>query len=190
MKDYPEIDSSLFINSPFQAFDVDIELEDNSVIDLGDGTTVEVLATPGHTRDHHSFYLPKEKIMIAGEAAGLLLNSGEVTTEFLFSYDTYLLSLERLTALPIEIFCQGHNLVIVGEKRIKSFLQAAINETIDFKNRAIELLDEENGSIERIIQKVKIERYDPIQGLKQPEVPYLINLTAKINHLAARKESS
>jgi len=187
MDSFPGIDTSLFIDETFQPFEVDIELEDSSVIDLGNGTTVEILATPGHTRDHHSFYLPREKVMIAGEAAGLLLNTGEVTTEFLFDYDAYLLSLQKLAQLPIEVFCQGHNLVIIGEEKIKTFLERSIQETIDFKDRALELLDEEDGSVEQVIQRVKAERYDPIQGLKQPVVPYMINLTAKINHLAARK---
>ena len=70
MLDYPGIDSSRFLNDSFLPFEVDIELEDNSVMDLGNGTTVEILA-PRSTRDHHSYYLPKEKILIAGEAAGL-----------------------------------------------------------------------------------------------------------------------
>lgn len=182
----PGVDSSLFINDSFRAFKVDIKLKDNSIMDLGEGTTVEILATPGHTRDHHSYYLRKEKILIAGEAAGLLMDSGEVTTEFLFNYDAYMSSLERLATLPIEVFCQGHQLVLVGREEIRAFFERSISETICFKDRVYELLDEE-GSLERVIQRIKAERYDTIRGMKQPEVPYLINLKARIAHLAAKK---
>lgn len=190
MLDYPGIDSSRFLNDSFLPFEVDIELEDNSVMDLGNGTTVEILATPGHTRDHHSYYLPKEKILIAGEAAGLLLHSGYVTTEFLSSYDAYVSSLKRIAALPIDIFCQGHQMVLVGSEEIKNFLERSINETISFKDRVYDLLDEECGAEDRVIQRIKAERYDPIPGMKQPEVPYMINLKAKIAHLAKKKASA
>ncbi len=187
---YPGIDTSRFLHDSFLPFEVDIELEDNSVMDLGNGTTVEILATPGHTRDHHSYYLRKEKILIAGEAAGLLLHSGYVTTEFLSSYDSYVSSLQRIAALPIDIFCQGHQMALVGSEKIKTFLERSINETISFKDRVFELLDEECGAVDRVIQRIKAERYDPIPGMKQPEVPYMINLKAKIAHLAKKKASA
>ncbi|MGE5544293.1 MAG: MBL fold metallo-hydrolase [Bacillota bacterium] len=187
MLSLPGCDSSLFIDDPFRPFEVDIELQDNSVFDLGNGTTVEILATPGHTRDHHSFYMPKEKILVAGEAGGLLLGSGDVTVEFLSSFDAYLASLKRLAALPVEVFCQGHGLVVVGKDEINNFFKRSINETLYFKERVFELLNEESGSLDRVIQRIKAERYDPIPGMKQSEVPYLINLKAQIAHLAAMK---
>jgi len=186
MSSFPGVDSSLFLKDSFRPFDIDIELQDNSFMDLGDGTTVEIFTTPGHTRDHHSYYLRKEKILIAGEAAGLLMRSGEVTTEFLFNYDAYVSSLERLAALPVEVFCQGHQLVLVGEDKINAFFKRSIHETISFKDRVLELLDEEGSSLEQVMKKVKAERYDTIRGMKQPEVPYMINLKAQIAHLAAK----
>lgn len=190
MSAFPGVDSSQFISDPFQPFDIDIELQDNAVMDLGDGITVQVLATPGHTRDHHSFWFPQEKILVAGEAAGLLGHSGDVSTEFLFSYDTYLSSLQRLAELPVEIFCQGHGLVIVGKDEIRHFFERSITETILFKNRLFEMLDEEGGDLERVAQKAKKERWDPIKGIKQPEVTYMINLRAQVAHMAAVKASS
>lgn len=87
-------------------------------MNFGVDTTIEILATPGHTRDHQSYYLRKEKILIAGEAAGLLYNPNIVTTEFVSDYDDFLSSLQRLAALPMEVFCQGHNLVLVGREEI------------------------------------------------------------------------
>ena len=51
-------------------------------------------------------------------------------------------------------------------------------------------MDEECGAEDRVIQRIKAERYDPIPGMKQPEVPYMINLKAKIAHLAKKKASA
>lgn len=182
----PGVDSSRLTYEPFSTFEVDIKLEDNQLLVLGEGTTVEILATPGHTQDHYSFYLPNEKILIAGEAAGIYYSSGVVSHQFVFDYDAYLTSLQRLAALHIEVFCQGHYLNLVGREEISAFFKQSINETICFKDRVLELLDEESGSVDRVIERVKTERYDVFnsQEPRQPEIPYLLNLRAQVAHLA------
>ncbi|CFX98325.1 Beta-lactamase-like [Syntrophomonas zehnderi OL-4] len=182
----PGFDRVQMNTEPFAPFEIDIKLQDGQVFDLGDGTKLKVLATPGHTKDHHSFYLPAEKILFAGEAAGVYYSPEVVTTEFVYNYDAYLSSLQRLAALPSDIFCQGHYSILAGREEIKGFLEKSINATIGFKKRVLELLKEENGSIEKVISRAKAEYYDPFPALKQPEDPYLLNLKAKVAHLAAQ----
>ncbi len=184
---YPGVDSSQLIDEEFRPFEVDIELKDGQIIELGEGTIVEVLATPGHTRDHLSYYLPKEKILIATESAGGVDSSGGFITEFLTDYDLYMSSLQRLSELPVEVLCQGHRIVFVGKEEVKSFFARSRIEAILHKDRICQLLDEEGGSTERVIRRVKAERYDTIKGIKQPELPYMLNLTAQVNHLAGKK---
>jgi len=189
MKDtnnFSDIDIFQLIDDPFAPFEVDIELEDGQVFDLGHGTTVQAMATPGHTRDHFSYYLPADNILIAGEAAGELDSSGAILTHFLVDYEDYMFNLRRLAALPLEILCQGHQFVFIGQEDVKAFFARSISESIRYKDRIIELLYEEDGSIERVIHKLKSERYDTIPGPKQPEMPYLLNVTAQIKHLAGK----
>ena len=55
----------------YSALNLDWILKDGDVIDLGGGIAIEVMATPGHTRDSLSFYLPhmslsQEKVYICG----------------------------------------------------------------------------------------------------------------------------
>lgn len=187
LESLPGFDALQLLEDPFRPFSVDVELEDGQILDLGEGATVEVLATPGHTRDNLAFYLPREKALIPGEAAGLLLPSGHVTTEFVADYDAYIASIRRMADLPVEILCQAHRLIQIGREEISSFLKRSIEETILFKDRAYQLLDEEDGSIEPVVQRIKAERYDPIKGVKQPEIPYLLNVTGQVKHLAARR---
>ncbi len=175
------------VNEPFSPFEADIELQDGQVFDLGAGTTVQVLATPGHTQDHHSFYLPKDKILIAGEAAGVYYGPTTISPEFVSDYDAYLSSIQRLAMLPAEIYCQGHFACITGEKEINDFFKQSIRETIRFKNRVDELLDEEAGSVQRVIQRIREEQYDNNPELKQPEATYMLNLQARVAHLAAKR---
>jgi hypothetical protein len=111
-----------------------------------------------------------------------------VSPEFTSDYDAYLTSLRRLASLPVEILAQGHYYILAGEEEISTFFANSIKETISFKDRVMELLDEETGNLEKVIHMMKAERYDAVPDLKQPEVTYLINLRAKVAHLAGKRQ--
>lgn len=187
MRSLPEIDTSLLTEEPFFPFEINLELKDGQLLNLGAGMTLEILATPGHTQDHFSFYFPEEKILLAGEAAGVYYGPGIVSTEFVSGYDAYLASLRRLATLSVEVLCQGHYGYLVGGDEISTFFEQSINTTTGFRTRVMELLQEENGSIDCVVQRVKKERYDVIPGSKQPEAAYLLNVKAQVAHLAVRK---
>jgi glyoxylase-like metal-dependent hydrolase (beta-lactamase superfamily II) len=183
----PEADPSRLISEPFQPFEIDMELHDGQVIQLEEGLSVEVLATPGHTRDHLSYYIPEKKILIAAEASGCLDSQGNIITEFLADYDAYLTSLKRLASLPVEILCQGHRIIFVGEAEVRSFFVRAVRESIRFGDRVYELLETEEGDLDRVIGRIKAEKYDTNKGIKQPEAAYLLNLRAQVTHLAQKR---
>jgi hypothetical protein len=73
----------------------------------------------------------------------------------------------------------------VGRDEVKGFFESTMSEAVRFKNLVYKLLDEECGSTDRVIQRIKKEHYDNIPEPKQPEIPYLMNLTAQVRHLAA-----
>jgi glyoxylase-like metal-dependent hydrolase (beta-lactamase superfamily II) len=182
----PEIDPSRLIDDPFKAFKADVWLEDGQFIELDGGLTVETLSTPGHTRDHMSYYVPEKKILIASEACGCLDATGRVIVEFLTDYDLYLSSLRRLAELPVEILCQGHRVVYVGRGAVQAFFEQSIRATIRFRDRVLNLLEKESVSLENVVAQIKAEQYDTNPGIKQPEIPYLINLRAQVKHLAEK----
>ncbi|MGE5389616.1 MAG: MBL fold metallo-hydrolase [Deltaproteobacteria bacterium] len=186
MRALPGIDSSIFIDDHFVPFEIDMELHDHGSFDMSGGRRIESLATPGHTQDHFSFWLPDEKILLAGEAAGVHYGPGIVSTEFASDYEAYLSSLKRLADLPTEVFCQGHYGYLDDHEEVRAFFDLSIASTTGFKARVAELLAEESGSIDRVALRVKQERYDTIPDPKQPEPAYLLNLRAQIKHLAAK----
>jgi glyoxylase-like metal-dependent hydrolase (beta-lactamase superfamily II) len=183
------VDISYLNTDPFEPFEIDVELKDGQIIHLQDGTIIEVMSTPGHTQDHHSFWLPGKKILFAGEAAGVFYSHDTITTEFAYDYDAYLSSLLRLSALPAEIFCQGHYYILAGRDEISTFFEKSIRETTGFKDRVMELLDEEKGSVENVISRVKAELYDGNLDVRQPEATYMLNLKAKVTHLAGKRQT-
>jgi glyoxylase-like metal-dependent hydrolase (beta-lactamase superfamily II)/predicted DCC family thiol-disulfide oxidoreductase YuxK len=66
---------------------------------------LEVIATPGHCDDHVVLYDPKEKVLLAGDA---FMGSYFATPNPDVDSRKWLLSLERLMELDIEILVEGH----------------------------------------------------------------------------------
>ncbi len=183
------IESTLLLEEPFEPFEVEMILTDRQLIEIGEGLTVQVLATPGHTRDFLCYYLQNKKILISSEAAGCADGTGQIFVDFLVDYEDYLAGLKRLAALDVEVLCQGHQFVFVGEA-VKNFFTRSIESTERFRTMVEELLRIEKGSVERVVARIKAEEYDIKPFPKQPEKAYILNLWARVSHLAKRFKES
>jgi 2-aminobenzoylacetyl-CoA thioesterase len=181
----PGVDADFLIRSPFEPFGIDMILDDGQSVSLGEDMTVQVFSSPGHTWDMLSYYIPEEKILVAGEAAGLLWHNGGIGVEFLVDYDEYVKSLTRLAGLDVDILCQGHYLVLTGDD-VKEFFDRSIEATGQFGADVEKWLNGGDGSIDRAAALMKAKEYDTNTGLRQPEESYLINLRIKVAHLAKR----
>jgi 2-aminobenzoylacetyl-CoA thioesterase len=173
----------------FQSFSIDRILTDGEQIPLGEDLLIEVLATPGHTRDSLSYYLPKQKILIAAESGGAADHTGYLITEFLSDYQDYINSIQRLSELEVDIFCQGHGLIFTG-KEAQDFFGRSLKAAQDFRRMVEGFLQEEGGDVQKAVLRVKAVEYDPKPQPKQPEPAYLINIQARVKHLAQLLEKT
>jgi glyoxylase-like metal-dependent hydrolase (beta-lactamase superfamily II) len=171
-------------NDAFEPFEVDMVLEDGDVIGLEHGLTVQVLSTPGHTWDFLSYYIPERKILIASEAGGCANSLGYISTDCLTDFGVYLASLKRLATLDVDVVCQGHRFVHVGEDA-KAFLLRSIRAALEFKDMVRESWEAEHGDLSRTMARIKEIEYDPLPAPKQPEPAYLLNLAARVKSLIA-----
>jgi len=179
------VDNRLLIRDTFEIFEADKIVYDGQTIHLEGGIDVDVIATPGHTRDMVSFYIPQKKILIATESTGCMGNTGRIITEFLVDYDVYMSSLKRLALLDIDVLCQGHHFVFTGDD-VKKHFDNSIKAAISFKEHVEYLLKTEDYEIERVVSRIKSEEYDTNPRIKQPEQAYLLNLKMRVTHLAER----
>ncbi|NTU60136.1 MAG: MBL fold metallo-hydrolase [Deltaproteobacteria bacterium] len=170
----------------FRPFTVDTVLAEGDELSVGEGTTVRVLATPGHTRDFLSYYVPERKLLVASEAVGCLHTSGRVMVEFGADYDAYLASLRRLSGLDVEVLCQGHEVVFVGED-CAAHMARSIEATQRYGEWVDRLLGEESGDVAAVVARVKELEWEPLPAPKQPESAYLLNTEARVRNLAARR---
>jgi glyoxylase-like metal-dependent hydrolase (beta-lactamase superfamily II) len=80
---------------------------ENDEIDLGD-TIIQVLETPGHTTCSLSYYILPEKILLASESTGILIEPELVHTAILKSYRDSLASGEKMKNLQANTIILPH----------------------------------------------------------------------------------
>jgi glyoxylase-like metal-dependent hydrolase (beta-lactamase superfamily II) len=170
----------------FHSLEVDLVLEDRRELILGDERRVQVIATPGHTRDAVSFYIPEWKALIPGEVAGVYDRNLNILPEFLSSFEGYMASLEKLSALDLDLLLLGHSFVVTGEDA-RGYIGKSIEATKRFKKRIEDLLDMRAGDQEAVVKIIFQEDYEGQQAIPQDERSYLINLKAKVKAVAERK---
>lgn len=173
----------------FQGLELDRALEDGDEITLDDRTKIQVIATPGHTRDALSYYIPRLKTLACGEAMGTLEQSFAARPSFLSSYDDYLASLEKLKRLKVERLLMAHAFVLTGEDA-RGMVFRAIEATRAFKERIERDLDLLKGDQEAVVQKIFREDYVEKKLIRQEERPFLINLAAQVKVIAAKGKNA
>lgn len=165
---------------------VDLLLEDGQEIDLGSGFFCKVIATPGHTRDAVSYYIPPLKALLAGEAGGGLNKRHDVHPSFLSSYRDYCASLDKLASLDLDLLLLGHHHVLTGEDA-RGFMGKSINQTKAFNARIRDYLDASNGDQDAVVQRIYQEDFVEAELIRQDVRPYMINTAAKVKVVAEGK---
>jgi glyoxylase-like metal-dependent hydrolase (beta-lactamase superfamily II) len=103
----------------------------------GDSGGLQVIATPGHCDDHIVLYDPKDKVLLAGDA---FMGSYFATPNPDVDSRKWLVSLERLMELDIEILVEGHGHIHTLRADIPDFPgvvirqdpKAAISQKLDY----------------------------------------------------------
>ena len=170
----------------FEPFPIDFPLDNGDEFDLGNGYMFRVVSTPGHTRDSVSYYIPKLKALITGEAAGTLETSLEIVPEFLSSYSDYLESLNRILTLEIEYLLIGHGFYVTGED-VRPFLVNSISATKKLRTKILNYLDSFHGDQSAAVEKIYQEDYVATGTNRQPSRAFMINLKAKVKVIAAER---
>jgi glyoxylase-like metal-dependent hydrolase (beta-lactamase superfamily II) len=86
---------------------VDRRLEDNDIIELGEGLDLKVIHLPGHTPGSVGFYWQEEGILFAGDAMqGVCGHDGGLPIiDDLAAYEK---SLERVQQMPLKVLVNSH----------------------------------------------------------------------------------
>lgn len=187
-RDHESLNKSLFGSEeiPFDGLKIDRILEDGEIVDIGNGWTFRVIATPGHTRDSLSFYFPGIKALICGEAAGVPDRNFKIIPDFLTSYRDYVASLHKLAALDVEIIMLSHHYVLTGQEA-RNYVKQSLDSTFAFADRIRRYLAESDSLQDSVVKRIFEEDYQDRNNIQQPRKPALINLAAKVKCIAEGK---
>jgi hydroxyacylglutathione hydrolase len=89
----------------YQARQVDLRLQDEMVMDLGE-IQIQVIHTPGHTPGHCAFYFLHEKILFTADLD--LTRAGPYYADRGSDIDQTIRSLERLKTFKVETYLTSH----------------------------------------------------------------------------------
>ncbi|HEY4277185.1 MAG TPA: MBL fold metallo-hydrolase [Conexibacter sp.] len=90
---------------------VDRGLVDGDTLDVGDGTTLHAIATPGHSPGHLAFHDRERSLLYAGDAIqgeGVQFEGRKWLFPCYSDVETYAASLARVEAVDAEIVCSAH----------------------------------------------------------------------------------
>ncbi|NPU85983.1 MAG: MBL fold metallo-hydrolase [Syntrophaceae bacterium] len=165
-------------------------LREGDAVDLGD-CTCEVFSTPGHTRDHLSYFLREQGILFPGEALGNPIMEREDLNkvEFLTSFPDYVSSIEKLRSLgsSVKVIAMSH-LYYYTDDDVPRFMDMALRDAHAYRDLIDSYLDMENGDIERAAATMARVEYDEKKSVYQERNAYVTNLTAQVKAVAAMRE--
>lgn len=169
----------------FQPLDVDRIVEDGESIDM-QGYTIKVIATPGHTRDSVSYYIPELKALSTGETIGVFDRKFRVRPQFLSSCTDYIRSLEKLAGLDLDLIMMSHHFALTGPDAA-GYMEKALKATYAFKERVENGLNDSGGNSEAVVQMIFEEDFVGQDAIQQDEQSFLINLGAMVKAIAEGK---
>lgn len=156
-------------------------VSEGSVIDLG-GLTVRVLETPGHSSCSLSVYCPEIKALFPSDGGGIPFED-IIAPAGNSDYTKYQQSLEKLSALPVDIFCADHYGYVTGEEAnayIRNSMDSAKTHRVQ-----METIYRRTGSVEETVKEIVEEVYKKRPGyFLDPEI-YAGVYRQTVRHIAA-----
>jgi len=168
---------------------IDWGLKGGDIIHLG-GCSCQVFETPGHTRDHLSFYFPEKSLLFPGEALGNPAGDGtDVKVEFVSSYTDYVDSMEKLCRLSPRTMAMSH-MYVYGDDDVKRFMGRTLRATVAYRDLIVTYLDQAHGEIDAAVRQMTTVEYDRKKSVLMERNAYIANLTAQIKAVHAACGSS
>ncbi|MEA5051683.1 MAG: MBL fold metallo-hydrolase [Oscillospiraceae bacterium] len=159
------------------AFRADILARDGDVFALG-GVTLQVIETPGHTRDAISFYIPELDMLKADETLGVLVGDGVMYPVYLVSCKQALASIDKCEAFrPARIWSPHFGEIPAAA--VPGYFDLARRTVLDCRDLILRARDEGCGEQE-IIARFAAKYRTPALADKQPEQAFLLNTAATV----------
>lgn len=132
-------------NAPFLNVEGVNTVRDGDVVDLGHGTSLKIIATPGHMVDHISILDERSRFVFTGDAMGMKWADNLVVSNpnsTYFSESDFLSSVEKVKSAGIKAVCLGHFGCLLDDEGM-DFL----DQTVAMYERWMEVFSQHEGRI-------------------------------------------
>ncbi len=153
-------------------------VREDDEIDLGD-IIIQVLETPGHTSCSLSYYILPDKILLASESTGILIEPESLHTAILKSYRDSLSSGEKMKNLHANTIILPHYGVLpthYNERYWELFFQTSYE-----KYEYVQMLYTNGLSKEEILSKYIEKYWNDAREQEQPKVAFVLNAKSIID---------
>ena len=159
-------------------FRADVIVKDGDRISLG-GLTVEVLETPGHTRDSLCFFIPELELLVLNETPGVLMPDGSIYPAYLTSYTDAINSIEKCRKFPYKFLSLPHRSIISNEEA-NDYLDKVCDSTVACHDFVLSM--KEKGMNEEEMQESFCQQYySKVLSAFQPKEAFMANARATIS---------
>jgi glyoxylase-like metal-dependent hydrolase (beta-lactamase superfamily II) len=143
--------------TPYTSFPLDVSVEEESILDLGQGVKIRFFEMPGHSPDCLSAFYENEGILFCSDGAGFYTPPDFFRPNYWYRLDEAEKSIDRMRALDPGILCRGHYGAIMGKEAVRYHLQRSRQSIEEFKTFVLEWINR-GDSIEEMTKEVT-EKY-------------------------------
>lgn len=158
-------------------FSADITVKENDIIPLG-RVSVQILETPGHTRDSLAFFIPELKFFIINETPGILMPDNKVYPCYLTSYIDTIKSIEKCARISYEYLSMPHR-GIAGSEEADKFFEKALEANAGCRDFIMEMKNK-NYNEEKTLDLYYAKYATETLLSYQPKEAFLANARAAI----------
>jgi glyoxylase-like metal-dependent hydrolase (beta-lactamase superfamily II) len=156
----------------------EIIVKDSDSISLGN-LTVDVLETPGHTRDSLSFFIPELETLVLNETPGVLMPDSSVYPGYLTSYADAINSIEKCRKISHKYLSLPHR-SIANNDDADSFFDKAYATTVSCRDFILDM--KKKGLNEEEMQEMFVNKYySDVLSDYQPKEAFMANARATIS---------
>jgi glyoxylase-like metal-dependent hydrolase (beta-lactamase superfamily II) len=156
-------------------------LGDGTTIQVDDKTELKVFAVPGHTKCSLAFLQTPGNILFPGDAAGLREPDRTIRPLFFSSYMDYEKSIRLLLKLDSEVLALPHNQPVKDKDRVRTYLEASLQKTIEVRAAIKEYLDQGLGATQ--VAEMIFEREFPNISFMGPRDTLIMNLETMVRSI-------
>jgi glyoxylase-like metal-dependent hydrolase (beta-lactamase superfamily II) len=160
-----------------ETFRADVIVKDGDIINLG-GLSVEVLETPGHTRDALSYFVPELKLLILSETTGFLVPDGTLHPCYLTSYEDTINSIEKCRKVDYRYLSLPHR-GLAEDKDAGGYFEKSMAANAACRDFILDLHQKGHGQDEMLDMLFKKHVTDLFSQF-QPKEAFLVSAKATI----------